>query len=586
MWNIGTTFDYNVSEEYQNTLTRSKPDDSWLWFRLPDSIRWCLSKEELNNLEHKVKSAFSLSVEDSGACREIIKEVFVDLWVSLETWFTREQIEDVVSGLDSFSDDLIVPIEELGDNNYLLNEFYGPTGAFKDIALQMLTYMVSIVVEEQNKASIQKAKEGERWQKLRFLVNLTSTSWDTWPASGAGIEWKKFVVNVIGFPAHESTFSQIWQMVALKDNVLAIPMKESFSDIQSAMVDGNNDEYKAELLSVIQEEFSDLIEKYGFEIEVDSGSFNSINPGRIDGQMVYHTYWLLQARARGIIKDGEEIIEVVPSGNGGHVYSVLQARLMGKVDGPTIVTCNKNDMFYKIFEEGRFKKIESDVHQASVSMIIQYPNNMIRLFSYAFWPIRAKEISDTFFAGKEVVLSVTERKILREKLKIYCYRIESEEELKTVSKTLLQYGKLVCPHTANALAWLKKYRDEYQDTDTPALVSETASPWKFLAASGSALGYNPDSQESMMKLYDEFRKKERTKEWCVELLDIINKRYMEDSDCSLEGMLPGYLSDIYTNWYELPEVRSAENFHDDTLVFVKEYVPMLKRQVGELLKES
>jgi threonine synthase len=43
-------------------------------------------------------------------------------------------------------------------------------------------------------------------------------------------------------------------------------------------------------VKVITDEFSDLITEYGFEIEVSSGSFNSINPGRIDGQMIYHTY--------------------------------------------------------------------------------------------------------------------------------------------------------------------------------------------------------------------------------------------------------------------------------------------------------
>gem|GEM_PF-1073090 len=79
-------------------------------------------------------------------------------------------------------------------------------------------------------------------------------------------------------------------MVTLKDNILALPMNESFSNIQSSMISGNTDEYKKELENIIKEEMSDLVDRYGFEIEVSSGSFNSINPGRIDGQMIYHTY--------------------------------------------------------------------------------------------------------------------------------------------------------------------------------------------------------------------------------------------------------------------------------------------------------
>jgi threonine synthase len=67
-------------------------------------------------------------------------------------------------------------------------------------------------------------------------------------------------------------------------------MKEAFTDIQASMIRGNTDEYKAELKSIIENELKDLIDEYGFEIEVSSGSFNSINPGRIDGQTIYHTY--------------------------------------------------------------------------------------------------------------------------------------------------------------------------------------------------------------------------------------------------------------------------------------------------------
>lgn len=240
--------------------------------------------------------------------KEIIKEVFVDLRISLETGFTKDQIERVVSQLDTFRHNEIVPIETLSQNTYLLNETYGPTDAFKYLALQMLTSLVSILVTQENKLSVEKAKNGEKWQKLRFLVNLTSTSGDTGPAWWAGIKWKDFIINVIWFPEDKSTFGQIWQMATLEWNVLALPMQEAFSDIQASMMNGNTSEYKKQLKDIIENELKDLIERYDFEIEVSSGSFNSINPGRIDGQTIYHTYWLLQAKAKGMIENGEKII--------------------------------------------------------------------------------------------------------------------------------------------------------------------------------------------------------------------------------------------------------------------------------------
>jgi threonine synthase len=40
----------------------------------------------------------------------------------------------------------------------LLNESYGPTDAFKDLALQMLTGLTSTIVSEENKVAVEKAK--------------------------------------------------------------------------------------------------------------------------------------------------------------------------------------------------------------------------------------------------------------------------------------------------------------------------------------------------------------------------------------------------------------------------------------------
>jgi len=576
MWNIGTTFNYDGWKDYKYALTHAKPDDGWLWFRLPGSLKDCLSNEKLKELEWKVRSAL-----DSDNTKQLVKEVFVDLWLSLETGFTKKQIETIVWNLDNFSHDLIVPIEGLSENTYLLNESYGPTDAFKDLALQMLTGLTSTIVSEENKVAVEKAKNWEKWQKLRFLVNLTSTSWDTGPAGWKWVEGKPFIVNIIWLPANESTNGQIGQMAILKWNVLALPMKEGFSDIQTSMISWNTDEYKEELVKVITDEFSDLITEYGFEIEVSSGSFNSINPGRIDGQMIYHTYWLLQAKAKWIIKQWEEIIEVIPSGNGWHVYGALQARLLWKIDGPTIVTCNRNDTFYKIFETGRFQKeVWNSVHQASVSMIIEYPNNMIRLFSYAFWSERAKKISDDFFSWKEVVFSKDERSILKEKLNIHCYRVESEDELSTVQKVFKETGRLICPHTANAVKWLEEFRNTYKDYDTPALVSETASPWKFLAATAAAL----ECKISTLSLYNHYRKLERTREWCLELIEKIKNQYDIYWYKFDENIIPKDLRDIYKNGYKVRETTSAAHFHNETLDFLKGYAPELRKQVLKLLK--
>ncbi len=570
-----TTFDYEEKSDYFEALTIARPDNSGaLWYRLPETLKWSIKDKE-NDLIKKIKTA----INDKNSRKEVIKEVFVELFKSLEIGFDDKQIKEIVDNYDKFTNDFIVPIEFLEDNTYLLNESYGPTDAFKDLALQMVTAMVSIIVKEHNKKSIQKAKKWIKWQKLKFVITQTSTSWDTGPAWWSGIEWKDFVMNVIGFPENEATYSQKWQMMRLKQNVKSISMNTSFSNIQESMLKWNTSEFKSKLKEVIEKEFTDLIEKYGFNIEIDSGSFNSINPWRVDGQTIYHSYWLLQAKAKDIIKDSEEILEVIPSGNGWHMYSVLMARLVTWESWKTIVTCNRNNMFYQIIEKWVFQKPESNtaINEPSVSMIIEYPNNMIRLFSYAFWEKRAKEITDDFFDNKKIVFTKEERNILKNKLWLVWVEISWKQELETIWEVFETTWILVCPHTANAIAWLKEYRKNSWDFDTKALVSVTASPWKFLASIASGLSYK--ETDDIEALYNKYKTLENTREWAIKLIDIIAKKYKDFWKEFSMDLLPQDLQEIYKDWYDNTKIYSPTDFQDETIKF-------LKQEVASIFKRS
>jgi threonine synthase len=449
----------------------------------------------------------------------------------------------------------------------------------------MVTSMVSIIVEEENKKAIEKAKNGEKWQTLKFIVTQTSTSWDTWPAGWSWIEWKKFVVNVIGFPENEATYAQKWQMMRLKNNVKSISMNTSFSKIQESMLKWNTEEFREELKQIIKGELKELIEKYDFNIEIDAWSFNSINPWRVDWQTIYHSYWILQAVAQNIIEEDEEIIEVIPSWNWGHMYSVLMARLQTWKSWPTIITCNRNNMFFRIIEEWKFQKPEenSAIDEPSVSMIIEYPNNMIRLFSYAFWEERAKEITDKFFNWEEVILSDEERKILKEKLNITAVENSWEEELKTIGRILKKTGKLVCPHTANAILWLEKYRKNSNNTQQKALISATASPWKFLASIAAWLSF--EEENNLEELYKQYKKLENSKEWTEELLKIIEEKFEKYWEKFSYDIIPENLREIYLNWYESEQSVSPEEFWNKTKELLKNKVaPLFRQQVEKLLK--
>ena len=229
-WKLSTTFDFNDLCPYFETLTKARPDinSKALWYRSPETLKQSL-KSKKDELIEKTKQALKKTLQER---RSIVKEVFIELLDSLKTWFTKQQLKQIIENFDKFNDDLIIPISHLKENDYLFEEYHWPTDAFKDIALQMVTSMVSVIVEEENKKAIEKAKNWEEWQTLKFVITQTSTSGDTWPAWWSWIEGKNFVMNVMGFPEKEATYAQKWQMMKLSWNVKALAMNTSFSTIE------------------------------------------------------------------------------------------------------------------------------------------------------------------------------------------------------------------------------------------------------------------------------------------------------------------------------------------------------------------
>lgn len=112
--------------------------------------------------------------------------------------------------------------------------------------------------------------------------------------------------------------------------------------------------------------------------------------------------------------------------------------------------------------------------------------------------------------------------------------------------------------------------------------------WKIKEALGYTLNPLTSPQPSPkerggMSLYDEYRKLERTKEWCLELIEKIKSIYNKYGYEFDENLIPQDLRDIYQRGYESHTMISAKDFHSETLKFVKNYAPELKKQVLKLL---
>ncbi len=478
---------------------------------------------------------------------------FESLWNFLNTDFTGTQISQAVKRLSKFRHPDILPFRPYKENTSFLDLTQWPTCAFKDFALQMLTSFVAQDIEEHN----QKVTEDSSLPK-RYMIAQTSTSGDTGPAGGAGVQWQPAICNIIGYPEHEASYVQKQQMHELRGNVFSLGFEESFSSIQKSMLAQNTPEFQKKLHDICAEA------NPGKSVKIHAGSFNSINPGRIDAQMIYHT--IAQFRAEwSLLQAWQKLATVVPSGNGGHVFGALTARFLSGVPGPTIISCNANDFFEKLINHGILEMPESDsaVHQPSVSMIIEYPNNMERLFRLAFGPERTSQIMSDFSAWKTVQLTTDEQSMLRFWLNIHAVRVTGAEELRAMREYFRETGELICPHTANALCAWGKIESNFPNTH--ALICETASAWKFLASTAAALS----TEENIWQEYESLRPLESSYEWVQKLLQKIEAWFQTQGKTF---NIPNYIKPWLWPENKHSPTLSCEQFWEKTLEIVRDWI--------------
>lgn len=683
----------NEKRDYKYALTHAQPEDRWLWYREVFTKK-LMSEEQQSKFVWILKEA--IKTKDPNFIREVVKTGFRYLWTKMWTWFTHDEIEEIVNSLDSFKNPLIVPVEKLWDEwIYLINESTWPTDAFKDLALQQVTTMLAIITRKKNiKAVKQAIQEKEEWFSYKFVKNIegwkkelvkynknwekaqeqwnrpkisivitqTSTSWDTWPAWWKWIELKKFVANIIFFPWLEATQWQIWQMLRLKWNVISKAINKAFSEIQEKMKNCNTPEFKKELQKRIESKFTKLRNEYGFDIDVSSWSFNSVNIWRIDWQSIYHSLALMIAKAQNP-EINWDVNEAIPSWNFWHTTWVLQAKDMMWWIDKTIVSVNENDAIYKLIKTWRYQMALDEISSPSISMIIRYWSNVERNLRKITTPERCSELMRTFefdwkiieiwmkyfynknddgkYEEKEIIdlewfekeIKLIERKENKkfewlydffmynyytplnnekddiwkkdkfkelaenswiqltqeehQKLKdlwLEAYRVVSALELETIRKVWLKHDRLICPHTANAYYAAEQYKKENPNDTKPILVSETASPWKFLTSLAVALTY--EEKEIMAYEYEKLRKTENTKEWKDELMEMIIQAFKYNSKEFNEEMIPEDLREIYEKWIEDFEMHNPGDINKLTLDWVDNIWWMFVDQVKELIEEE
>ena len=375
--------------------------------------------------------------------------------------FTAEelgQFAEKAYGPDKFDTPAVAPLKKVDDGTYCLELWHGPTCAFKDMALQMLPYLLT--------ASLKKNQEE------KTVCILVATSGDTGKAALEGFKDVDHTKIMVFYPKDGVSDIQQLQMATQEGaNVGVSAVVGNFDDAQTGVKTLFSDESLREELA-----------QRGYFLS----SANSINWGRVLPQIVYYISAYCDLLAQGAVTEGEPVNFCVPTGNFGNILSAFYAKEMGLPIGRLLCASNSNNVLTDFIATGKYDRNRPFYNTVSPSMDILISSNLERLLyllSGGDDKLVAgymKELSDT---GCYQVSEEMRKKI--QSVFVGGFSSEAETEA-TIGKMMDEHKYLIDTHTAVAFHVLEQYRKDTGD-QTKTVVASTASPFKFCDAVLDAL---------------------------------------------------------------------------------------------------
>src|SRR6202008_2473323 len=367
--------------------------------------------------------------------------------------FTAGEISDADLGrmaneaYATFRHPAVVPLDQIGPNQFLLELFHGPTLPFKDVAMQLISRLMDHVL-------------AKRAQRTTIVV---ATSGDTGGAAVDAFAGLDNVDLVVLFPNGRISEVQRRMMTTTgAANVHALAIEGTFDDCQ-AIVKG-------------------LFHHHDFRDEVSLSGVNSINWARIVAQVVYY---FTSAVALGA--PARTVDFTVPTGNFGDIFAGYVAKRMGLPIRCLRIATNINDILARTLKTGIYEVRE--VHAtASPSMDIQVSSNFERLL------FEASGRDASLVRGLMASLGQSGRFVLPDKVlaairsEFDARRADETETNAAIRAAWREAGDLVDPHTAVALAGADRDPSEAR---LPNIGLSTAQPEKFSHAVEAACGVRP-----------------------------------------------------------------------------------------------
>ncbi|MDD6727735.1 MAG: threonine synthase [Eubacteriales bacterium] len=412
----------------------------------------------------KISSMVSMSYIERA--KIVLKEFLTD--------FTDEELDYCVNGAyaaEKFSSEKIAPTVNIDGNKNILELWHGPTCAFKDMALQLLPYLMTV--------SAKKTADG------KTIVILVATSGDTGKAALEGFKDVDHTKILVFYPVDGVSPMQKLQMTTQEgENVAVCAINGNFDDAQSAVKSiFTNGEIKDELAKK----------------NMMFSSANSINWGRLVPQIVYYFSAYCDLIEMGKINAGDEMNVVVPTGNFGNILAGYYAKMMGLPIKTLVCASNSNNVLTDFLTTGTYNKNRDFYTTTSPSMDILISSNLERLL-YHMSGEDDKLVSNLMNQLAENGKYSISDKLLADIQGIFSAGYTSEDSVDETIKAHFDKYKYLCDtHTAVAVKVYDEYVNETGD-DIPTVIDSTASPYKFSASVLSAVlgGNAPELDEFEM----------------------------------------------------------------------------------------
>ena len=413
-----------------------------------------------------------------GLCDKSYVERAYTVFSKFLTDFTSEELRHCVESAyndKNFDTNNIAEITKLNGGKYILELWHGPTCAFKDMALQILPYLLT--------TSAKKTVDG------KHIAILVATSGDTGKAALEGFKDVAGTSISVFYPEDGVSPMQKRQMTTQEGkNVNVCAVKGNFDDCQNG----------------VKAIFTDKsIEDKLAANNVLLSSANSINWGRLAPQIIYYVSTYAQLVKDNEIEYGDKVNIVVPTGNFGNILAAYYAKLMGIPVNKLICASNSNNVLTDFINTGVYDRNRHFYTTISPSMDILISSNLERLL-YHLTDENDKLINEWFGAlktsGKYEVNDEVKNKLSE---LFYAGCCNDDETKAEIRKTFEEEHYLLDTHSAVAVKVYDDYKAKTGD-DTKTIIASTANPYKFGRAVFDAVngGKQPDDEFELISLLE------------------------------------------------------------------------------------